>query len=221
METRSREQLWTLLRAGDVDEADTAMSQLLDVEDPTLLDPDDVTAALDAIERLGTPGRSRMFETFMLLTSRYPTVSVPPLIAYMERHPTTWSAGLAAATIGEIIQNVPSGRSQLDRKRVLAAFERILEVAQPTDGTAVSETIRTLQMWAGLEPLPEVAPALTQILLRAAQEADPEEYFLGLAVEALVKSGGRSQLEAVRSRANMLPPHHPLRRVMAAPPQVE
>jgi hypothetical protein len=209
-----RERLREELRTGNVDEADVAMSLLLDVESPESLSEQDFAASLDAMERLGEPGQARMFETFTLLASRFPEVSVPVVVEALARSPLGWSGKLSAAVIREVLEYAPGGRAYLDRGQVVPVLAGAVDAAAQTGTDSGVEAIRTLHDWSAHEPLPEAGPAIANWLLRAADEDEPNEYFLRLARETLEANNQLSLLAQVREQAKSLPPDHPLRRVL-------
>jgi len=211
MDKHDEEKLREALRSGDVDEADAAMSRLLDIASPEMLDPNDLVASLQAMERLGEPGQAQMFEPFILLASRFPQVSVPVLLDCLNRSPLSSSGRLSVAVIHEVLENVPGGRAQLDRRTTVAALLGAVEAAAHTRTDLAPEAVTALHDWAAREPLPEAGPALAKWLLRAADEQSPNEYLLRLARETLEANSQVSLLSKVRERAQSLSPDHALR----------
>ncbi len=213
MDAAERLQLRTQLREGSVRDADAAMAQLLDVEDPNSLDPEDVSASLDAMDRLGEDAQADMFESFMLLASRFPNITVPVLIKRIDQMPGVWSAGLAAATLREIFDNTPGGPRLLSREGALPA----LIGAVDSGGFAADQAVGLLRDWAVVQPLSKAeAQSIADWLMRQADNPAPRAYALRSAREALEASGQAALLEPVRARTRDLPPDHPLRRVLGS-----
>jgi hypothetical protein len=202
------------LRNGDVDEADRAMSELLDVASMEMLDPSDLIASLEAMERLGEPGQARMFEPFIMFAARFPEASVPVLTECLRRSPLSWSGRLSAAVIHEVLQNVPGGRAHMDREAVVEALAGAVDAAASAGTEFAREVVKTLHDWAAWEPLPEAGPAIERLLMRTADEEAPKEYVARLARETLEANGQSSLLSRVRERATSLPPDHPLQNAM-------
>jgi hypothetical protein len=179
-----------------------------------MLDPRDIIASLEAMERLGEPGQARMFEPFIMFVSRFPKVSVPVLTECLRRSKLAWPGRLSAAAIHEVLENVPSGRAQIDRGAVVEALSSALDAAASAGVDSAREVITTLHDWAVREPLPEAGPAIARLLMRAAKERSPKEYVLRLACETLEANSQKSLLSQVQERARSLPPNHALTRVI-------
>jgi hypothetical protein len=214
MNEDEKEQLRNLLLHGNLDEADAAMSRLLDIAKAEELDPRDLVASLEAMERLGEPGQARMFEPFVLFASRFPEVSVPVLTERLRRSPLSWTGRLSAAVIHEVLQNVPGGRAHVDREAVVSALSDAVDAAARGCVDSAQEAITTLHDWATREPLPEIGPAIVRLLMRAADKESPKEDVLRLAREILELNGQAALLSQVRERAQLLPSDHPLRRAI-------
>jgi hypothetical protein len=209
-----KERLREILLHGNLVEADGAMSQLLDVVSAEMLDPRDLVASLDAMERLGEPGQARMFEPFVLFASRFPEVSIPMLTESLRRSPLSWTGRLSAAVIHEVLQHVPGGRAHVDRDAVVSALSAAVDAAAGKCTDFAREVITTLHDWAAREPLPEAGPAIVRLLMRAADEKSPKEDMLRLARETLEVNGQSALLSQVRERAKSLPSNHPLQSVI-------
>jgi hypothetical protein len=214
MTGQEKQQLRKSLENGDIEAADQAMSQLLDVPAPEMLDPSDLIASLDAMERLGEPGQARMFEAFLMFASRWPQVTVPLLVDRINRSPLDWSGRLAAAVIHEVLQNVPDGRKYIDRGAVVAALAHAVDAAASNGVDQAREAITALHDWSLQEQLPEAGQTIVRLLMRAAEEESPKEYILRLARETLEANGQSSLLVPVKERAKQLPSDHPLRQAM-------
>jgi hypothetical protein len=187
------------------------MARLLDVDQPAALDPDDLSSSLDAIDRLGEPGQSDMFESFIFLGSRFPEVSVPALVERLVRRPRAWSAGLAASTIREILNNVPDGQASLRREEVVPALIAAVEAGAPDPSFAAERAVGVLRDWTRREPLPEAGPAIAAWLSAATDPNRPRKHTLKWGREVLEANGQDSLLAEVRKRAAQLPADHPLR----------
>jgi hypothetical protein len=162
-----------------------------------------------------------MFETFLLLVSRWPEVTVPALVRYIERSPLSWTARLAIAAIDEVLESVPNGRARIDRDAVVRSLVRVIDAAAEADWkeadlNGLSGAVRSLHDWSEREPIPESAPAVTRLILRAADEPQANEEMLRLAVESLLINGQADQLALVQARARTLPADHPLRRALVS-----
>jgi hypothetical protein len=214
MSENQKERLRNLLLHGNLDEADAAMSRLLDAASAEELDPRDLVLSLDAMERLEQPGQARMFEPFILFASRFPEISIPVLTECLHRSPLSWTGRLSAAVIHEVLQNVPAGRAYVDRDAVVSALSDAVNAAASGSIDFAREAITTLHGWAAREPLPETGPAIVKLLIRAADKESPKEDVLRLASEILEQNGQADLLSQVGERAQSLPSNHPLRRAI-------
>ena len=214
MNEGDKERLRKALCNGNLVEADSAMSQLLDVANAEMLNPRDLVASLDAMERLGEPGQARMFEPFILFASRFPEVSIPVLTECLRRSPLSWTGRLSAAIIHEVLQYVPESHGRMDGGAVVSALSGAVDAAAFVCTDFAREAITTLHDWAERKPLPEAGPAIVRLLMRAIDEKSPKEYVLRLARETLEMNGQSALLSQVHDCANSLPPNHPLQRVI-------
>lgn len=215
MEPRERQRLRDDLLRGDVEKATRAMCLLLESENPEEIDPVDVIAAMDAMERLGTRGLSRMSESFLLYVTQHAPVTLPVVVETLERRPLSWPGRLSAAVVSEVLNYVPGGQSLLDRGRIVSALIRGVESAGGSE--SARELVGTLREFARREPVPEAGSALVGLLLRAADEDDPNRLVLDEAIEILRSSGQFPLLAPIHTRAAGLPPHHPLRQALGHP----
>jgi hypothetical protein len=218
MNENEKARLRNLLLHGNLDETDATMSRLLDAASAEELDPRDLVASLDAMERLGESGQARMFEPFVLFASRFPEVSVPVLTGCLRRSPLSWTGRLSAAVIHEVLQHVPGGRAHVDRDEVVAALSHAVDAAASGCVNSARQAITTLRDWAAREPLPETGPAIVRLLIRAADKVSPNEDVLRLARETLELNGQAALLSQVRERAQSLFSDHPLRRAIHPSP---
>jgi hypothetical protein len=163
------------------------MGLLLDVADADQLDPADVAASLDAMDRLGTAGQAYMFESFMQFAERWPEVTVPVLVDRITRAPDKWSAGLAAATLRELLEEC--GPSFL---RAHGGLDALLAAVRYRT-YAARDAVGALLDWARLEPIPEAAEPIAEWLRNASD--DEPVYAQQEATEAL-KALGRGDLLA-------------------------
>lgn len=199
------------LDVGDVDAADQAMTLLLDVSDARELDPNDLLASLNAMDRLGIPGQGRMFELFLLFAERFPAVSVPVLVQRMKQFPAAWTSQLCAAVIAELLASDPDWRHSIEKATTVEALAGTVAAAPKVQASAVGSSIDAIHDWATHEPLPEAGPALAGLLVKAADEPSPDEDILRQARETLEANGQSDLLAPARERAKSLPADHPLR----------
>lgn len=211
MDDSEKRRLRQALASGDVDAADDAMSSLLDLSDAQELDPNDLLASLDAMERLGRAGQGRMFESFLHFAERFPAVSVPVLVRHMKRSPAAWSSQLCATVIYELLAYEPDGRRHIERDAAVEALAGTVAAASHGKSSDVDAAVSALHQWAKHEPLPEAGSALADLLVKAADEPSPDKDLIREAREVLEANGQSDLLAPARERAKSLPADHPLR----------
>jgi hypothetical protein len=199
------------LKTGSVEEADIAMSRLLDVATPEMLDPEDLVAALDAMERLGEPAQARMFESFILFASQFPEISVPVLTECLRRSPLNWSGRLSASVIYELLEHLPGTLGLLKASQAADALVAAVNAAVDARADPPAEIIAALRAWAAREPLPEAGEAIAKWLLQTAEQDSAKEYFIRQGREILEKNQQAELLSQVRELAATLPVGHALR----------
>jgi hypothetical protein len=211
MDDSEKRRLRQALASGDVGAADDAMLKLIGVSDAQELDPDDLLASLDAMERLGTRGQGRMFESFLHFAERFPAVSVPVLVQRMKQFPVAWTSELCATVIYELLAYKPDGRRYIEQDATVEALVGMVAAAPHGQSSVADAAVSALHEWAKREPLPEAGLALAGLLVKAADEPSPDKDLIREARETLEASGQSDLLAPARDRARSLPADHPLR----------
>ncbi len=214
MDAGQRARHRSALVRGGLAEVEAAMIGLLELDDPAVIEPGDVTAVLDAAERPEVQRSSATFELILHLVASGAPATLPPVVDRLERAPLSESGYVAAAVLGEITQRANAPRLLQVGRAVRALAATAAQALQAGRRAHVTTAVDALYHWSRHQPVPEASGAMVSLLREAAGEPSPDERPLRQALAILAANGDLALLSDLVDRAASLHPDHALRRAL-------